>query len=134
MSSPPQPSSVNQDGIDEEAILDDKETPEHSTPDISRLSIQSDGVETKRRPVVPLTQVRSVSDTGPSRQTLPPRISSSHSSGASSPLAAVQAARQPVPVTRPGSSSASSSASMAGGIPKLPAGMQAKMKAVIPPT
>jgi hypothetical protein len=99
-------------------------------PDISQLSLTSE-VEAKQRPPHPLAQVRSVSDTGPQRLTIPLAASTgSQSSGMVSPLASIQAARGAGIEKRPPSSSGSSGS----GVSKLPAGMQAKMMAVRPST
>jgi len=88
-------------------------------PDVSTLSLSPE--PPKRHPA----SLRSISDSGPQRPTLAsPRIpSSGTSSGSSSPLAAVQAAR----------SGRAPSTGSAGGIGVLPAGMQAKMMAVLSP-
>jgi hypothetical protein len=103
--------------------------PSLSTPDISNLSVNSDSADiTKPRPQHPLSPIRSVSDTGPPRL-VASRIEPSHSSGNSSPLAAVQAARS----GRTLSSSGSSASGSLSGVTKLPAGMQAKMMAVLTP-
>jgi hypothetical protein len=99
-------------------------------PDISQLSLAAE-VDGKRRLSHPLAQVRSVSDTGPQRLTIPlTRSTGSQSSGMVSPLASIQAARGAAIEKRPPSSSGSSGS----GVSKLPAGMQAKMMAVRPST
>ena len=116
--------------------------PQHlSPPDMSNLSISTTsrsaeqvttGASNRRLP--PLATVRSVSDSGPQRVSSP-LFSSSHSSGTTSPLAPVQAARSPVGFglgARPPSSSGSVGSGLAGGVSKLSAGMQAKMMAVQP--
>ena len=101
-----------------------------AVPDISNLAISTEP-DPNRRPSHPIAVVRSVSDTGPQRL-LAPRIESSRSSGNASPLAHLQAARSGGLAARPPSSSGSSG-SISGGVSKLPAGMQAKMKAVSTP-
>lgn len=95
-------------------------------PDIAHLSISSDNLDVKRRPGQ--NNMRSVSDIGPIRPA--PPVSSNLSSGATSPLAHVQAARGLA--GRPPSSSGSASSGLSGAVSKLPAGMQAKMMAVRP--
>ena len=100
-----------------------------SPPNISNLSINSDSADTiKPRAQHPLLPIRSVSDTGPPRL-VAPRIEPSHISGNASPLAAVQAARS----GRPRSSSGSPTSGSLSGVSQLPAGMQAKMMAVLTP-
>jgi hypothetical protein len=98
--------------------------------DISNLAISTEPGP-NRRPSHPLPVIRSVSDTGTQR-VLAPRIESSRSSGNASPLAHVQAARSGGLAARPPTSSGSSG-SISGGVSKLPAGMQAKMMAVLFP-
>ena len=111
-------------------------------PDISNLSIASSnnrlstentGGSASTRRLPPLATVRSVSDTGPPRLAPSPLLTSSQSSGSTSPLASVQAARSASGLgARPPSSSGSAGSGLAGGVSKLPAGMQAKMMAVHP--
>jgi hypothetical protein len=102
----------------------------HDRLDISNLAISTEP-DPNLRPSYPLPVIRSVSDTGPQR-VLASRIESSRSSGNASPLAHVQAARSGGSAGRPPSSSGSSG-SLPGGVSKLPAGMQAKMMAVLSP-
>ena len=131
--SSPDPSRGNPAIIDatpEGHNLTDGEKPSSSLlspPDISHSSVHSDPAHGKQRPQHPLLTTRSVSDAGPQRL-VAPRIESSHSSGAASPLAPVQAARSGGSAPRPPSSSGSSGS--LPGVSKLPAGMQAKMMAV----
>lgn len=101
-----------------------------AVPDVSNLVISTEP-HPNGHPSHPLSVIRSISDTGP-RRLLTPRIESSRSSGNASPLAHVQAARAGGIAARPPSSSGSSG-SISGGVSKLPAGMQAKMMAVLFP-
>lgn len=89
-----------------------------SSLDVSKLSLNDD--TTRQHPTAGF-----VSDTGPQRLNL--RIPSSPSTGSTSPLSQNQGARS----TGVGPPSSGSSGSLAG-VSKLPAGMQAKMMAVLP--
>jgi hypothetical protein len=97
---------------------------------MSSLSISNNqSTEPTRR-----TAPRSVSDTGPPRMSSSLSLGpSSQSSGNASPLATVQAARTSGLTGRPPSSAGPATSGLAGGLGKLPAGMQAKMMAVTTP-
>jgi hypothetical protein len=98
-------------------------------PDVSSLSISNNSADVKRPTQHPAPH-RSISDTSTQRLATQ-RNASTQSSGSVSPLAHVQAARSGGLGARP-SSSGSSSPVSGGEVSKLPAGMQAKMMAVLP--
>jgi hypothetical protein len=135
--SPSRETSQQQDGIPEKQqspLPSSAAASSLAVPDITHLSINTDksgdGPRDHHRRIPAV--MRSVSDVGPPRQA-PPIASipkSSQSSGTTSPLAHVQAARSSGIGPRPPSSSGSTSSGLSGGVSKLPAGMQAKMMAV----
>lgn len=128
----PQKERSNNDGLTKiEATPGGLPNPDGlAVPDISNLVISAEP-HPNGRPSHPLSVIRSISDTGP-RRLLTPKIESSRSSGNASPLAHIQAARSGGLPARPPSSSGSSG-SISGGVSKLPAGVQAKMMAVLFP-
>jgi hypothetical protein len=130
-SNDPQPLVDGDPDDQQEKAGDNDEKPTSLPPlDLTHLTINTDVADHRRRPGQ--AGIRSVSDVGPLRPPLP-TVTSSLSSGHSSPLAQVQAARSGGLGARPPSSSNSSSSALSGGVGKLPAGMQAKMMAVLPP-